>query len=203
MNNENMISVSNGNGKMGAIPSASLPPIVTCRKNGLPCAKDCYANKLYRLRPTVRNAYDKNLAIYQNNPDSYFLQLRAFLSVSRFFRLHVSGDFIDAEYFARCVEAVASAPNCTVLAFTKQYEIVNEYINNGGAIPENFKIIFSTWGTWKPENPYNFPESAVIFKDTAIPDDWKICGGNCFECACRGCGCWELKNGETIAFYKH
>jgi hypothetical protein len=117
--------------------------------------------------------------------------------------LHVSGDFPDADYFKRCVEIAKNNPSSIMLAFTKQYEIVNDFIRDGGVIPENFKVIYSNWGDWKPENPYNMPESNVIFKGDAIPDAWKICGGNCAECACRGVGCWELNKGETIAFYKH
>lgn len=203
MTNTIKLHVSNGNSKMGLIPSVSLPPVITCRP-GAPCIGKCYAKKLYRLRPTVRNAYDENLELLQAAPDSFFLQLRAALAISRYFRLHVSGDFVNAEYFSRCVDAVKSAPGCTVLAFTKQYEIVNAWIAENGPLPDNFKIIFSGWGSWKCENPYGLPETNVIFRDTAeIPDSWKICGGNCSECACRGCGCWELKNGETIAFYEH
>ncbi len=195
------LSISHRNIKMGEIPSVSLPPKVTCRKDA-PCKKMCYARRMCRYT-SVAKAYERNLRLYLNDPDSFFAQLKAGLFMSRFFRLHVSGDFADAEYFRRCCEVIAEVPTCTVLAFTKKYEIVNEYLNNGGIIPANFKIIFSTWGEWKPENPYNMPESAVIFRNTKVPEAWKICGGNCFSCACRGVGCWELKGGETIAFHKH
>lgn len=198
----NKLHVSNGNSKMGAIPSVSLPPVITCRP-GAPCVKDCYACKLCRLYKNVKASYNENLALYRADPDSYFNQLNAALKTSAFFRLHVSGDFPDGEYFSRIVETVRKNKHCTVLAFTKQFEIVNDYIKNGGRIPKNFKIIYSTWDGWTPVNPYKMPESAVIFKHTTIPDTWKICGGNCTECACRGVGCWELKRGETIAFYKH
>lgn len=198
----NKLHVSNGNSKMGAIPSVSLPPVITCRP-GAPCVKDCYACKLCRLYKNVKASYNENLALYRTDPASFFNQLDDALKTSAFFRLHVSGDFPDGAYFSRIVETVRKNKHCTVLAFTKQFEIVNDYIKNGGRIPKNFKIIFSTWDGWTPANPYNMPESAVIFKHTAVPDTWKICGGNCTECACRGVGCWELKRGETIAFYKH
>ena len=42
--NNNQVSISKGNNKMGAIPSVSLPPITTC-KHCESCAKDCYAAK--------------------------------------------------------------------------------------------------------------------------------------------------------------
>lgn len=200
--NDCKISISTDNRKMGAIQSVSLPPVKTCRA-GAPCIKDCYACKMCRIYKNVKESYERNLSILENCPDAFFVQLDAALKVNRFFRIHVSGDFKDAAYFARCAEIVKNNPDCKVLAFTKQYEIVNAWIDENGPLPENFKVIFSGWGDWKCENPYNLPETNVIFKDTIVPDNWKICGGNCFECACRGCGCWELKNGETIAFYKH
>lgn len=40
-------------------------------------------------------------------------------------------------------------------------------------------------------------------RKVANRENWKICGGNCTECASCGIGCWELKPGETIAFYQH
>jgi hypothetical protein len=94
-------------------------------------------------------------------------------------------------------------PGTQFLAFTKQYNIVNEYLNGGGTIPDNLKIIFSNWGTWKTENPHNLPVCEIIFKGEKPAGDWKICGGNCTACACAGIGCWELKHGETIAIYEH
>ena len=196
------LSVSAGNTKMGAIPSVSLPPVTTCRADS-PCKKDCYACKLCRLRPAVRNAYERNLDLYRQNPDQYFRELSAYMTISQFFRVHVSGDIPDPDYFARLVKVARQNKGCHILMFTKQHEIINDYITGGGKIPGNLKIIFSDWGNWHCDNPNNFPTSNVIFKDQPIPENWKICGGNCFECVCRGTGCWTLKKGETIAFYKH
>lgn len=52
------ISFSGGNIKMGAIPSISLLPIVTCPGACFEtCAGKCYAAKIAALRPTVRDAY--------------------------------------------------------------------------------------------------------------------------------------------------
>ena len=196
------LNISFGNRKMGAIPSVSLPPVLTCRDNA-PCIKDCYACKLCRIYKNVQQSYMDNYRLYLNDADSYFKQLDAAAKLSKYFRLHVSGDFPDAEYFKRCVEIAKNNPGCKILAFTKQFEIVNDYIFSNGDLPKNFKVIFSTWDGLRVPNHFLLPESAVIFKHTVISDAWKICGGNCAECACRGVGCWELKDGETIAFYKH
>ena len=198
----NRISISSGNTKMGAIRSFSLPPIQTCPKN-CPCAAKCYAAKICRLRPSVRNAYQRNFEALQNDPQSVFEQLDREMKMQRYFRFHVSGDFYNYEYFSSVVELVRQNPSCNVLAFTKQFEIVNEWMEKHGALPQNFKLIFSEWGNMEVNNPNDLPQSAVIFKGTEADHSWKICGGNCFECACRGVGCWVLQSGETIAFYEH
>ena len=187
---------------MGAIPSVSLPPIITCPK-GAPCAKKCYASKLCRLYPTVKKAYQNNLDILNKDPNEYFNQVFNAVRMSRYFRFHVSGDIPNKDYFA-CMVAIAwDNPHCEILAFTKNYSVVNNYITESGNLPQNLHIIFSEWGTTPIPNPYNLPTAAVIFKGCEPLDTWKICGGNCAECACRGVGCWELKKGETIAFYEH
>lgn len=187
---------------MGAIPSVSLPACTTCNPSA-PCFQKCYARRMAARRATVRNAYERNLEILYSDPLKYWLQVRAAASTSRFFRYHVSGDIPDSIYLYDMVVTARQLPHTTFLAFTKQYEIVNSYIENGGEIPENLKIIFSNWGNWKCINPFGLPECEIILKGNEPAPDWKICGGNCTECACRGVGCWELKNGETIAIYEH
>lgn len=200
------VSISKGNSKMGAIPSVSLPPVITCPK-GAPCAKKCYAAKLARIYPSVRKAYQNNLDILNENWGEYWQQVRTAVKMSRYFRFHVSGDIPNAAYFKEMVITARHNPGTQILAFTKNYTVVNNYIDIFGALPENMHIIFSRWDSaWNVHipNPHNLPMSAVIFKGVANQIEFeKICGGNCTECACRGVGCWELKNGETIAFYEH
>ena len=115
------VSISKGNSKMGAIPSVSLPPIITCPKNA-PCAKKCYASKLCRLYPTVNKAYQNNLEILRTNPNEYFNQVFNAVRMSRFFRFHVSGDIPNYDYFASMVAIAWDNPHCEILAFTKQYK---------------------------------------------------------------------------------
>ena len=196
------VSISQGNTKMGAIPSVSLPACVTCNPDA-PCFKKCYALRLTRRYKTVANAYDRNLDILQTAPAHYWLQVKAAASMTRFFRYHVSGDIPDIKYFSHMVQIAEALPDTKFLAFTKQYNIVNEYISKYIPLPKNLVVILSNWGAWKCENPHNLPTCEIILKGSEPAPNWKICGGNCTECACRGIGCWELKNGETIAIYEH
>ena len=196
------VSISNGNRKMGAIPSVSLPACITCNPNA-PCFKECYAVKISRIYKTANDAYGRNLDILNTDWDSYWEQVRHAVSMTKYFRFHVSGDIPNACYFKEMCITAKKCPDTKILAFTKQYDIVNRYIDTWGGLPSNLKIIFSNWGAWKCDNPHNLPACEVIFKGEEPRDDWKICGGNCTNCACAGVGCWELKNGDTIAIYKH
>ena len=196
------LSISYGNRKMGEIPSVSLPPIVTC-KNCKSCAHDCYAAKLCRIYKSVREAYNRNHEILKADRDSYFDQVKLVCKMSRYFRFHVSGDILDIDYLDRMVKLARECKGTEILAFTKNYEDCNKYFENHRK-PKNLHLIFSLpFDGATIDNPHNLPTAAVIFKGMEINENYKVCGGNCTECACKGVGCWELKKGETIAFYKH
>ena len=198
----NQVSISPGNIKMGAIPSVSLPACITCNPSA-PCFKKCYAMRLEKRYKNVSAAYARNLEIWNANPALYWYQVKGAAAMARYFRFHVSGDIPNILYLENMVKTAEELPGTTFLAFTKQYPIVNAYLANGGAIPSNLIIIFSNWGAWKCENPYNLPVCEVILKGSEPSESWKICGGNCTDCACSGVGCWELKKGDTIAIYEH
>lgn len=95
------IKISPGNSKMGAIPSVSLPAIKTCRD--CKCKEKCYAAKLERLRPTVRNAYQHNLEVLQSNPETFWREVEATVMLNRYFRFHVSGDIPSKDYLLRMI----------------------------------------------------------------------------------------------------
>ena len=151
----------------------------------------------------VRIAYNRNYEILKEDRDLYFSQVAAAAMISGFFRFHVSGDIIDPDYLDRMCKTARKCKNTRFLAFTKNYEDVNVYFETHKK-PRNLKLIFSLpFDGSKIETPHNLPTASVILKGTEPDKNWKICGGNCTECACRGVGCWELKKSETIAFYEH
>lgn len=205
--NTQEVSISRGNTKMGAIPSVSLPSIVTCRK--CDCMKKCYAHKLERIRPSVREAYQRNLELLNNEPEKYWAAVEDTVAMSRFFRYHVSGDIPNDEYFGKMVDIAEQFPNTEMLCFTKKFDIVNRYIDNHGGdrsvIPNNLHMIFSGWEGLKMENPYNLPEAHVEFRNgkTTAREDAHRCGGNCTVCSRTGTGCWVLKDGEQVVFHEH
>ena len=129
MKKENQITISKGNSKMGAIPSVSLPACITCNPSA-PCFKLCYAAKIERIYKSAKESYQRNLDILKADPGAYWIQVKAAAMVNRFFRYHVSGDIPNPDYFVQMVKLAKELPNTNFLAFTKQYYIVNQFIND-------------------------------------------------------------------------
>lgn len=198
------VTISDKNSKMGAVASVSLLPFLTCPGCcSTTCGAKCYAAKIANLYPSVLRSYAMNTAIYFADTDKFFREVREAMLGVRFFRFHVSGDIPDAVYFRHMVAACNAAPHCEVLCFTKQFRTVNSAIKSGLILPKNLHLLFSGWSNLTPDNPYNLPETNVIEKGAEPRDSWKVCGGNCFQCACRGVGCWQVGAGDTIAFPIH
>ena len=198
------VTISRGNAKMGIIQSVSLPVGTTCNPEA-PCYKACYARRLSARRKTVRDSYERNFTIWKTSPQIYKLQVKAAASMQRFFRYHVAGDIPDKSYLDMMVEIANELPGCSFLTFTKQYELVNDWIKNNGNLPDNLHIIFSVWRGFDCPNIYNLPEAHVRYRngERTAREDAKQCGGNCTECCMIGDGCWNLKLGEQIEINEH
>ena len=197
------VKISKGNSKLGAIPSVSLPSIKTCRNCA--CQEKCYAQKLERLRPAVRNAYQHNLEVWIKDPETYWREVEASIMMSRFFRFHVSGDIPSFKYLINMVEIARRQPHCEILCFTKKYNLVNEFIEQGSELPGNLHMIFSGWVGLEMANPFSLPEAHVRYRDgsTTAREDAIECSGNCTECALTEGGCWNLQKGQQVVFNEH
>lgn len=197
------VKISKGNSKLGAIPSVSLPSIKTCRNCA--CREKCYAQKLERLRPSVKNAYEHNLGVLLSDPTTYWREVEASVMMSRFFRFHVSGDIPNAAYLENMVAVAERNSHCEILCFTKRYEMVNEFIQKNGELPSNLHMIFSGWVGLEMANPFSLPEAHVRYRDgsTTAREDAIECGGNCTECALTEGGCWSLQKGQQVVFNEH
>ena len=203
-----MIKITTTNSKLGGfIPQINLPALVTCRKNA-PCAKYCYARKGNFTFPNVKESIDNNLKEFLADSKSYFNQIIDFLTngdiIYKFFRWHSSGDIANAEYLKGMVEVAKKCKHTKFLAFTKKFEIVNEYLASGEKLPKNLSIVFSAWDkTFKVDNPFNLPMTYVFFKkeenNADIPEFSFPCAGNCSECK----ACWNLKKGQSVFFHQH
>ena len=197
------VKISQGNSKLGQIPSVSLPAVETCRE--CECSKKCYARRLERLRPSVRNAYRHNLEVLKNEPETFWREVEASIMMSRFFRFHVSGDIPTEDYLENMVTVAARNSHCEILCFTKRYETVNDFIRKNGRLPGNLHMVFSGWVGLDMVNPFLLPEAHVRYKNgsTTARGDAIECRGNCTECATTDAGCWNLQKGQQVVFNEH
>lgn len=201
------IKISKSNSKLGLIPSVSLPPILTCRQ-ACPCQTDCYALKgRYRFQ-NVKNNLSSNLELYITSPDQYFNEIKEAIDGGivrySYFRWHAAGDIVDEDYFIRMVKLAEELPHVNFLAFTKKYELVNNFIRVNGDLPENLNLVFSAWGNMLDvDNPFDLPVAYVRFKDKNkngfIPETALGCSGNCTSCL----QCWSIKKKQSVVFDKH
>lgn len=198
------VKISNGNSKMGKIPSVSFPSLLTCIK--CDCNKICYAHKLEKLRPSVRQSYLHNWNLYKSDRETYWREIEATIMLSRFFRFHVSGDVPDQDYIHRMIDVANRHQHCEILCFTKKFDMCNKEISERkGELPNNLHLIYSGWKNLKMKNPYNLPEAHVKYRDgnTTARENAIECNGNCTDCAITDSGCWTLKKGEQVVFNQH
>ena len=204
----NSITISTTNSKLGGfIPSINLPAGLTCRADA-PCQKGCYAKKGNWRFENVQQSLLDNLKAFNEEPKEFFNGIINYLNNNdiafKFFRWHSSGDIVNNEYFKGILKVASNCPGTKFLCFTKKFHLVNLYLEAGGVIPDNLKIVFSAWdNTFKVDNPYNLPVTYVKFakeeKNPDIPEYAIPCIGKCSECK----ACWSLVNGQSVVFNQH
>lgn len=199
------------NSKTG-IKSIDLLPFVTCHKR---CRNTCgairkgckynigkcYAYKLMYRNPATCARYAINTALLIDNPSVFWAGVEQLIIGERFIRVFVAGDANIPGFIENICNLLNKYPHCIIQGFSKCYEQVNEYIAKYGKLPDNFKLLLSGWQDMKPDNPHNLPISDVY--DDALPEGWLSCGGNCFNCACVGLGCWKATAGDIVGLKKH
>jgi hypothetical protein len=199
--NENLdLIISKGNSKIGAVPNISHTPGDSCRP-GVPCLFDgCYAMKAYRMYPTVRKAWDQNLALWRANPTRFVTKILLYLQDNNpeRFRYHVGGDIPDQDYVDMMVNVAANNEKTSFLAFTKKYEL--EFKD----LPSNLTVVLSAWpGLEFPYAKANNMPSAWLSEDPRAPTGSTHihCVNHCGDCDYK---CWHaLKGGMSVIFNKH
>lgn len=210
----NIISISMSNTKMGAVPSFSLMPIITCRKDA-PCAmKGCYIKPLIAMRKSFRKSLKNNTIIAFDNPEEIYNQVCGWLAMYRpvAFRIHVSGDFFNVQYLDVWNRIAKRNPSVKFFAFTKQFDVLRSYIANK-KLAKNLSIILSAWlpdteGWLPPEDlRKKFPVAWVVDGEhklfTTIKNHSRkarYCLGHCESCGL--CFNRKSKDGDII-FTKH
>lgn len=87
------VKISDGNNKLGAIPSVSLIPVMDCGNCAI-CAKSCYDLRNDFIYKEVIKTRAINSAIYHEDPERFFKEIDDYLNYRypRAFRFHIGGD---------------------------------------------------------------------------------------------------------------
>ena len=210
-NKSSEISISNHNSKTGSCCNNLAFPTCTCREDA-PCkASGCYCLKGRQTICKVVAAYVRNLKIYNNDPDDFWEQVRFKIKHNPLplFRWFDAGDILNYEFFCGMVELANAFPNIRFMSFTKQYDIVNEWIATNGDLPDNLNIVFSAWHIgWKVNNPFDMPVAYVDFKDQTLNPQFPKGSTRCPNqsdntITCSMCQkCWNKKV-KSVVFKQH
>ena len=206
-NQSNEISMSNGNSKTGKACLNIAFPTCVCREDA-PCREGCYANKGCQQISKVQAAYYRNLRLYNDDPDNFFEQVYCKVKFSGLPKVRVfdSGDLPSYDFLERLVEVCKKTPETKWMMFTKKYEIVNEYIEKNGDLPDNLNILFSAWHKlWYVPNPHDLGMAYVDFNDKSLnptfPKNAFVCPGR--QTTCSSCGVCFSKRVKAVVFHQH
>lgn len=206
------ISISDGNMKTGKIPAFSTLPGVTCSPESCAhCLKEgCYAVKSafqHGYKPetnTTLNGWSHNTAAALDHVPQLEQALNRFfdsVAAPRFFRVHVSGDFVNLAYAEMWFRIIETHPGTRFLFFSKQWDIMR-------ALPwltlPNLEPVLSGWTGCRVQDDLIDAGFRVAWCDDGdedrIPADAIECPGNCESCGM----CWNLRKiGRDTKFHKH
>ena len=115
--------LGNGNTKVGALPTFSLPSGITCPGASAWCRKHCYGQRFERLRPNCRFAYARNLQLSFAPADLADQLTKIIPPETPCLRLHVTGDFYSAEYISAWHSVCVAHPTILFWAYTRSWAI--------------------------------------------------------------------------------
>lgn len=164
----------------------------------------CYDIQNVCFQPVVQNDRARNSAIHKADRPRYWKEIEEQVVSNdvHILRINVGGDvdFVDMCYIN---QMAGRQPQCVFQFFTKNDEALNAFIEANGDFHSNVVKLLSAWPGMELNNPYNIPESHLIWEDgyTTLPEYARhiaYCGGNCSECHLQHEGCPKLKRSETV-----
>lgn len=201
---------NNGNEKTGNIPCYSLLPILDCSHNCEQCKRNCYDVRHDVIKKECLMYRAINSAIHEADPVRYWTEIETDVKRNEFagVRFNEGGDFTQFDF--KCLHEMGKRCSKTdFLAFTKNYEAVNETIDELGDFADNTHVIMSAWFGTEMNNKHNLPESHVIDGNggTTVKGNKMVvyCPNNCTNCLMKSrCkSCWNLEKGEAVLLHLH
>lgn len=200
----NGVLFSEGNRKLGGIPSVSFEPTMSCGrglKGPLLCLKDCYAMKMKQYT-SVEPGWKENFRIWEREPARFWDAVCKFLSKKepQRFRWFVGGDIPSRDFTESMITAAQCYPNTLFRVFTK----AQAFLPLTHPPVRNLCIGISRWPGMPLERRFTgYSFSWLRPKQGCpgyqIPKDARKCPGNCESCSL----CWNMKAGESVVFDQH
>ncbi len=184
----------------------SLLPVLDC-VNCAECMWDCYDIKNVLYQTSVIKARANNSAIHKLDIERYWREAEKEIcnKYISHLRINVGGD-LNNEDWKYVAQLGRNVPQCQIMLFTKNYNGINIFLDEGNVFPSNVHVLLSAWENVEMKNPHNLPVSHVLYPDgrTTAPDYGAIfCGKNCSECSWFCKGCWNMNNGEHLILKAH
>lgn len=211
----NGVTISEGNRKLGAIPSVSFLPQMTCgRHSGVPllCIADCYAMKMQGYT-SVAPSWKQNTEIWSDYPEDLINGVSEYLSKRSpaRFRWTVGGDIPDAGFLDCVIYLARLHPGTRFRIFTKAYNLLP--IRHPSL--KNLRIGVSHWPgmenprikelegyahSWLVPNPKSRAVMVGRLSDSGykIPRASRQCPGSCASCDM----CWT-RRWKHVKFNQH
>ena len=182
------VKCSTKNGKIKEVLNVSTMAGLTCG-NCSHCTAWCYEYGYYLRWSSVVQNRARNTELLLRDREAFFRSIEDRISrcrYTRYFRWHVGGEILDADYLDHMIQIAKRHPDWTFWTYTKMYHLVNARHDD---IPDNLTIMFSQWRGMHCDNPYGFPIFEVIFPGEDPDENIWQCPGNCDICkaAHRGC----------------
>ena len=153
-----IVSVSNGNDKMGRIVSFSTLPgnkeseLVekipgTCGEFCKGCIPFCYAARSCKIYPSTKWAYAKNTLLKRTKPALYWALINHYIEIVNPLevRINVSGELEDVNEIVCWNKIARNNPGTKFYSYTKNYKAALNFKYMGQEYAPNFIIHLSGW----------------------------------------------------------
>ena len=165
----------------------------------------CYVqNNHYRENSPSRKAKkERNWKLANSKSFVAILTAQIRLTKQRLFRFFQSGDFFNLEFFKKVIRVCANLPKVDFWLPTSRDDILNQFLAEGGIIPENTTIRLSNP---IPNGPFNegiiqfySKWKQITFSETTTDPNLTTCHASLDKSSCGDCeDCFKPSHKKTV-----
>lgn len=102
----------------------NLPSRLTCPGKSGPCSRHCYAARLEAWRPSVRERYQQNYVLSQQEDFVERMRDSIHQHHAQVIRIHSAGDFYDENYARKWLEIIQSARGVSYYCYSRSWRVL-------------------------------------------------------------------------------